>query len=224
MLRFLIVVVLVLSQPVYAAVPPDCETIAEQTAQKYGIPRGVMAAISRVEAGYKWSDGRHRAWPWTANFAGESAYYKTHDELVEQVEAAILDGKENIDLGCMQINLRWHGDHFSTLAQMADPAKNVDYAARFLLDLYDQFGTWQQAIGAYHSRDPARSQDYAAKVLAVYNRRTHTAPVQGVQKLAQTTANQRTDRAPSAAFSDTYAPNIRPSGIPKMPKTRGVIN
>lgn len=218
MRRIVLFVLLVLSHPLNAAAPPDCETIAEQTAQKYGIPAGIMAAIARVEAGYKWSDGRHRAWPWTANFAGESAYYKTHDELVDRVEAAILDGKENIDLGCMQINLRWHGDHFSTLAQMADPASNIDYAARFLLDLYDRLGTWQQAIGAYHSQDPARSKDYAAKVLAVYNRRNDTAPVQGYQKLAQTiTAHQRADRAPVAAFSDTYAPNIRPSGIPRMP-------
>lgn len=215
--RWVFAIWMVIAQPIWAASTPDCETLAEQTAQKYGIPAGIMAAIARVEAGYKWADGRHRAWPWTANYAGSSAYYATHDELVDQVETAILDGQENIDLGCMQINLRWHGDHFATLAQMADPGHNIDYAARFLLDLYDQLGNWQQAIGAYHSQDPARAKDYTAKVLAVYNTRNDAAPVRGYQKLAQTTTSAQPDPAPMAAFSDTYAPNIRPMGIPRMP-------
>jgi soluble lytic murein transglycosylase-like protein len=73
-------------------------------------------------------------------------------------------GVTNIDVGCMQVNLRWHGHAFETLEQAFDPAYNVAYAAAFLLDLRASENSWTKAIGVYHSRTPKFSGPYRSKV------------------------------------------------------------
>lgn len=203
---------------------PDCEILAEKTAKENGIPFGIMAAIARVEAGYTWPDGQHKAWPWTANRAGNGAYFGTKDEMIDIVENAILQGEDNIDLGCMQLNLRWHGDHFATLDDMTDPQQNIQYAASFLLELRDIHGSWQGAIQHYHSNDTDRGQDYFDKVNAVYSQiqkgtgtnpspaptQSVTAPVAGQKSAVQMNAQSRD-------FADHYASHIIPRGVPKLP-------
>jgi hypothetical protein len=46
---------------------------------------------------------------------------------------------------------------------MFDPQINATYAARFLLSLYGETGSWEAAAGAYHSRTPEFAQKYAAR-------------------------------------------------------------
>ena len=49
--------------------------------------------------------------------------------------------------GIMQIIPRWHpeaGDPF-------DPAQAIPYAARFMRELYDRFGSWKKALAAYNA-------------------------------------------------------------------------
>ena len=55
------------------------------------------------------------------------------------------------DVGCMQLNYRYHRENFADLWQMLDPAHNVDYAARFLKRLYRRHGNWTLAAARYHA-------------------------------------------------------------------------
>jgi soluble lytic murein transglycosylase-like protein len=79
-------------------------------------------------------------------------------------------GVENIDVGCMQVNLYYHGDAFETLKQAFDPAANVAYAAEFLLDLREERGSWTRAIGDYHSQTPRYSGPYRLKVFRAWRK------------------------------------------------------
>ncbi|MEY8882549.1 hypothetical protein [Donghicola sp. XS_ASV15] len=47
-------------------------------------------------------------------------------------------GTTSIDVGCMQVNYRWHGEGFSSLEDMFDPAANTAYAAEFLTRLKER--------------------------------------------------------------------------------------
>jgi hypothetical protein len=78
----------------------------------------------------------------------------------------LASGIRNVDLGCMQLNWRWHATAFPDAATMIDPVANTRYAARFLRDLHAQHGSWAQAVAHYHSADPTRGAAYAAKVAA----------------------------------------------------------
>ena len=54
-----------------------CEYLAKDAEKKYGLPENILLSISRVESGYQKVDGVIRAWPWTLNVGGDSAYFQT---------------------------------------------------------------------------------------------------------------------------------------------------
>lgn len=154
--------VLAIAWPALAlASAPDCEALAEAAAARHGIPEGVLAAIARTESG---GGPRASAWPWTLNMAGEGLYLDSAEAALSQLRAVLDAGRTNVDVGCMQVNWRWHGEGFESLEQMMDPAANADYAARFLVDLWRREGTWDAAVQAYHSTDPDRGAAYLARV------------------------------------------------------------
>ena len=142
---------------------PDCEALAEAAAERHGIPEGVLAAIARTESG---GGPRRSAWPWTLNMGGEGMYLDSAEAALAQLQGVLDAGRTNVDVGCMQVNWRWHGEAFDSLDQMLDPVVNTEYAARFLVDLWRREGTWDAAVQAYHSTDPERGAAYLARVEA----------------------------------------------------------
>ena len=85
-----------------------------------------------------------------------------------EVEKLRARGVRSIDVGCMQINLRYHGEAFQTLDEAFDPLSNVAYAAAFLSDLKGEARSWTKAIGRYHSRHQRRGMEYRLKVLSAW--------------------------------------------------------
>jgi hypothetical protein len=150
-----------------AANLPDCEALAARAAAAAGIPDGLLPSIARVESGRGQGKKGRRAWPWTLNQGGKGMYFETREEAMAYLTAAVARGVKNIDVGCMQINYRWHGDQFPSLEAMMDPVSNTAYAARFLTELRQRLGSWDEATGNYHSADPRRSRNYQALVARV---------------------------------------------------------
>jgi soluble lytic murein transglycosylase-like protein len=73
-----------------------------------------------------------------------------------------------IDVGCMQINHRFHGARFASVAQMFEPSRNVAYAADFLRMLRGREKNWTLAVARYHAgpgNDPAQKR-YVCAVIA----------------------------------------------------------
>lgn len=155
-----------LAQPVQAGLP-DCEALAAAAGQAEGLPEGLLPAIARVESGHAAAGGGRRAWPWTLNQGGDGGYFDTSGQALDRLAAILATGETNVDVGCMQLNWRWHSAAFPSARDMIDPAQNTAYAARFLRELNDRLGSWEAAAGAYHSMDPARAQAYGQKVAAV---------------------------------------------------------
>lgn len=146
------------------ATTPDCESLATRASREYGVPEGLLIAIARTESGITRQGQTVRAWPWTANIAGKSRYYDTRQEMLADLDRVRAADMSNFDVGCMQLNYRWHGDRFDGLERMLDPETNVTYAARYLRRLFDETGSWEGATRYYHSRDPDRGAAYLARV------------------------------------------------------------
>jgi hypothetical protein len=51
---------------------------------------------------------------------------------------------------------------------MLDPRQNALHAARFLNQLKAEFGSWEAAVGAYHSRTPIHARRYIARFREVH--------------------------------------------------------
>ena len=66
----------------------------------------------------------------------------------------------NLDVGCMQINIKWHKNNFKKIIDMFAVEPNVSYAASFLLQLKNKHGSWDKAIKHYHSSDPNKNKPY----------------------------------------------------------------
>lgn len=140
----------------------SCEQAAALAAQSSGVPLSVLQAITLAESGRK--EGRSiRPWPWTVNMEGEGHWFDTYPEARAYVVEQYKRGARSFDVGCFQINYKWHGEAFSSIDQMFDPANNALYAARFLSELFAETGSWKGAAGAYHSRTKEYADKYAAR-------------------------------------------------------------
>ena len=143
-----------------------CDVAAQRAAKTYQIPAEILMAVARVETGRQ-SGEDVNPWPWTVNLGGEGHWANTMEEAMTIAQSALDSGRLNIDIGCFQLNIRWHSKGFMSLADMFDPQTNADYAARFLSQLYRETGDWKAAIGAYHSRNADLAEAYADRVAAV---------------------------------------------------------
>ena len=128
---------------------------------RHGIPDNILLGIGLQEAGVT-REGGLTIWPWAVNAAGDGRIFESRAAALDWVEAQRAAGVDSIDVGCMQINLRWHPGAFDGAAQGFDPAANVDYAARFLKQLFEKTGDWKTAAGSYHSFTPEKREIYLA--------------------------------------------------------------
>jgi len=140
--------------------------------RQYGIPVHLLAAISSIETGrYHKGLGMALPWPWTINVEGKGYFFNSKAEAIAETARHIRMGKRSIDVGCMQVNLKYHPDAFANLNDAFDPEKNVDYAARFLKNNYADLGnSWVKAAAAYHSRTPAYGNPYLKRVATAWQK------------------------------------------------------
>jgi soluble lytic murein transglycosylase-like protein len=145
-----------------AAVNP-CETEILRASAEYGVPVGILYAVGLAETGRRGS-----LQPNAMNIEGKAVFPPNRAEALRVFADARSRGAKLIDIGCMQINERYHGSHFAGVSEMFDPHRNVDYAARFLVDLKKQHMSWSMAVARYHAgpdNDPAQ-KIYVCRVIA----------------------------------------------------------
>ena len=169
-----------------------CVRAARGAERQNGIAPHLLSAISLVETG-RWSRGLKAslAWPWTVMAEGVGRYLPTKAAAIAEVRKLQARGIKNIDVGCFQVNLHYHGDAFDGLEQAFDPDENAAYAAAFLADLKRRSGTWKLAVGRYHSWDDQRGPAYREKVYGLwYGQRAHLAASASDQEIDLRTAEE----------------------------------
>lgn len=155
--------------PAPASVDPSalCDGAAVAAAEVSGVPADVLRALTRTETG-RASGGALQPWPWAINQGGQSAWFATRDDMLDHIRGLVSAGTTNFDVGCFQLNYRWHGSGFASLEDMADPGQNARYAAGFLAQKYAASGDWGQAAAAYHSGTPQLAARYLTRFSEIY--------------------------------------------------------
>lgn len=139
-----------------AAQATTCLEQARRAEKAFGIPDMILQSIVMQESGNN---------PLALNADGESVYPASRAEAQTFVRRNIGTLK-NIDIGCGQISMRYHGDFFRLDLDMAfDPWINMVYASKILLHNYKQYGTWTAAVAHYHSADAERQQRYVCLIM-----------------------------------------------------------
>ncbi|MFX0542050.1 transglycosylase SLT domain-containing protein [Roseovarius sp. S4756] len=139
-----------------------CDRAAQSASRRTGVPLDVLRAITRSETG-RTVAGELQPWPWTVNMEGVGKWFSTRTDALNYVFSNHGKGARSFDVGCFQVNYRWHGQNFNSINHMFDPEENALYAAGFLKRLQDEMGDWSKAAGAYHSRTPAHATGYRAR-------------------------------------------------------------
>ena len=140
-----------------------CEQEIQAAAAKYGVPEGILYSVGLTETGRKGS-----LYAYAMNVEGKAYYPASPQEALAVFETARREGRKLIDLGCMQINHHFHGENFRSAAEMFEPRRNVEYAAKFLHNLHQRHETWTMAVARYHAgpnNDPAQKK-YVCRVIS----------------------------------------------------------
>ncbi|MEN6542739.1 transglycosylase SLT domain-containing protein [Parvibaculum sp.] len=193
-----------------------CEraAIAIEATQK--MPRALLVSVSMAETGRLDPETRKtRPWPWTINAEGQSFYFDTKREAVAATKRLLKAGVRSIDVGCMQVNLRYHPDAFADLYDAFDPLTNVTYAARFLTRLHGQARSWPKAVANYHSELASRNKPYFAKVIRIWaNERDRVAALTEAMKAEAAASIVSTLETPASVPSVAQVAIVEPQQRP----------
>ena len=172
MIRSISLLFILFAAPTIAEVPANYQRIG--VIQQ--IPASILYAIaiqeSRPPRGL--IDGIDKPWPWTLNCDGQGYYFPTRQAAFNAASQFITSGA-SCDIGLMQVNWTWHKQRFNSLNEALDPVTNIRAGSDYLKELYIKSGSWEYAVGAYHSpSDSVKASQYRDKV------RNHLARIMGV--------------------------------------------
>ena len=144
-----------------------CSSMFSYFERKHKLPANSLYAISLHETAKKHS--KHKisvVWPWTImnNKEGKGHHFKTQNQAIRYARMQFAAGNNNLDVGCMQINLKYHPDAFLSLKQAFSPRNNIAYGARFLSENRKKLGSMEKAIGRYHSATEHLAAKYRRNV------------------------------------------------------------
>lgn len=140
-----------------------CYVELRRAADRHKIPFRILEAVASAESGRE-GGGFLWPWPWTVNVAGKAQFFNLREQAAEYANQAVERGQTNVDIGCMQLNWRYHGGAFKDPNAALQPATNVEYAARLLAKEYQIGGSWADAVSRYHSRHAHQAADYRCLV------------------------------------------------------------
>lgn len=149
-------------EPAWAVKGGVCEREITSAAKHHNVPPAILYAVGLTET----SRGGQLQ-PHALNIEGRAVFPASRTAAVRTIERALKSGQRLIDVGCMQINHHYHAKAFRGLNDMLNPARNVDYAARFLQRLKRRHGSWSMAVARYHAggANNAAQKKYVCRVL-----------------------------------------------------------
>ena len=149
----------------------DAEELMHQAALQYQVPVRLIKAIAYLESGRK-----GQIWPWAINFAGQAYYFKDRKSAEAFLCKLIAQGHTNMDVGCMQINLRWHGHKFKNPCDLFSPEIAIPFAASLLKEHAQRTKSWLKAAVLYPSYNHCRQEKYREQLTKVIIHIIHQVP------------------------------------------------
>lgn len=142
-------------------------------AKRTGIEALLLYSIAVTESAESIGRGLIAPSPYAIRVNGKElnrAYYPESRPEAEKVLTELLQaGHSNLDIGLMQVNLRWHKDRVKTPFELLDPTTNVRVGADILYEtMASSPGDIVTAIGRYHSWTSDIGRPYAERVIRLY--------------------------------------------------------
>lgn len=149
-------------------------SLFEEQANRTGIDALLLYSIAITESGASKGAGNAGPTPNAIRVSEKTldkAFYPSTRAEAEQILKELIDdGRKNIDVGLMQINLRWHGHRVSDPASLLNPSINLKVSADILYEaMQSSPNSVMTAIGRYHNWENLElAHNYAEKVVRLY--------------------------------------------------------
>lgn len=143
-------------------------SVFEKAGMEYNVDPILLYSIALVESAIDAPEkGFLKPSPWTLR-TNKPYYAKTQKEAEIQLER-LMKKHKSVDVGMMQINLKWHGHRVKSPKDLLDPMTNVRVGAQIISEQIKRYpNDAALAVGNYHSSRPERARWYARHVLRVY--------------------------------------------------------
>lgn len=140
----------------------------EAVARRHGLDPLVLYAVALTESAFPRGADTASPWPWTLRTPQGPRFYRS--QAAARADLQALRGRyRNIDVGLMQVNLRWHGERVAEPGALLDARTNLAVAADILAAaMRSAPGDAALGIGRYHQwRDERVARTYGRAVLAL---------------------------------------------------------
>lgn len=144
-------------------------TLFEQVGREMEIAPELLYAVALCESAFNPTSTREVGpFPWVLRTPTKPIYAKNRTE-AEALLSALLKKTRSVDVGMMQINVRWHGHRVDDPLQLLDPVTNLRVGASILNELFHRYPNDAiRALGKYHSSSEERSRRYGLTVWRVF--------------------------------------------------------
>ncbi|HYM31319.1 MAG TPA: transglycosylase SLT domain-containing protein [Candidatus Cybelea sp.] len=140
----------------------ECTEQAVAVERERNVPAGLLHAVALVESGH---NGKPHAY--ALRIARRAYYPPDRDAALKQLRNGKSGFVRQANVGCMQISLADYGWAFRPSDAILDPAANVRFAAEYLVDWKDQYGSWTAALSRYQGGSAIERRIYVCTVRAV---------------------------------------------------------
>lgn len=148
-------------------------TLFDTYGKKVGLDPKLIYSVALAESAKANDSKLLSPHPWTLR-ADTAFYGKTKEEAKTQLNQ-LLKKTKSVDVGLMQVNVRWHGNKVSKPEDLLDPTTNMRVGASYLADMIRSTPhDLELAIGKYHvgptitDENKDRAKNYGKRVLAIY--------------------------------------------------------
>ena len=154
-------------------------SIFEEVGNKKGIDPYLLYSVALAESAYSPTNNG-----WVAPYrytlrTFDRPYYTNSKEEAEKLLTELLKTHKSIDVGLMQINVKWHAHRIYKPTDLLDARVNLSVGADILKErLSANKNNLFEALGQYHSFDPNRGYRYASLVINIYNQLQNVTPKQ----------------------------------------------
>jgi len=146
------------------------DTLFEQAGLRFGLDPLLIYSVALAESGAGRGNGNVSPWAWTLR-APKKPFYADSQEEAEEVLASFIERYgSSIDVGYMQINIKWHGDRVENHSDLLDPETNICLGSEILKTaIASAPDDLILGVGRYHHwADESRSRMYGKRVLRIY--------------------------------------------------------
>lgn len=137
-----------------------------------GIDPILIYSVALAESAYGKGRGSIAPWPWTLRTATTPYYEASQQEAATVLNKIIQQrgNKTSVDIGPMQVNLRWNGHRVNNPTELLNFKTNIEVGTDILLEaIASAPGDLELGLGHYHHwESDVVARSYGRKILTIY--------------------------------------------------------